>query len=84
MTSLILAFILAATSPDGTCSSHGDCPSGQRCEHRECVPHKPRQQWRHKPRGSIASDCNPGHKDPPPKGKEGASRDEKPVYNPKV
>lgn len=76
MTPLVLAFVLAASSPDGTCSSHGDCPSGQRCEHRECVPHKPR--------GSIASDCNPGHKDPPPKGKEGASRDEKPVYNPKV
>ena len=80
MITLVLAFILAATSTDGTCSSHGDCPSGQRCEYRECVPHKPRP-WKH---GGIASDCNPGHKDPPPKGKEGASRDEKPVYNPKV
>ncbi len=72
-TLLITAFIFAS-NPDGTCSSHGDCKRGERCEHRECVPHKP---------GGIASDCNPGHKDPPPKGKEGGSRDERPVYNPK-
>lgn len=65
-----------ATSPDGTCSGHGDCKWDERCEHRECVPHKPR--------AGIASDCNPGRKDPPPKGKEGDTREEKPVYNPKV
>lgn len=30
-----------------------------------------------------ASDCNPGRKDPPPKGKETDSTNEKPVYSPK-
>ena len=30
-----------------------------------------------------ASDCNPGRKDPPPKGKETDSTKEKAVYSPK-
>ena len=30
-----------------------------------------------------ASDCNPGRKDPPPKGKETDSTKDKPVYSPK-
>ena len=74
MTCLLLALSLVATT-DGTCSAHGYCKLGERCENRICVPHKPRTEldW-------LASDCNPGHKDPP---KEG---DKTPpvVYNPKV
>lgn len=77
LSTLLIAASIFTSSPGGTCSSHGDCKRGERCEHRECVPHKPRGGV------EVASDCNPGHKDPPPKGKEGASRDEKPVYNPK-
>lgn len=73
---IAIAPMTTATSSDGTCSGRGDCKWDERCEHRECVPHKPR--------AGIASDCNPGRKDPPPKGKEGDTREEKPVYNPKV
>jgi hypothetical protein len=65
--------LAAVADPEGTCSAHGDCRLGERCEHRECVPHKPRG-------GGKVADCNPGRKDPP---KEG---DKPPpvVYNPKV
>lgn len=66
--------LAAVADPDGTCSSHGDCKRGERCEHRECVPHKPRGGV------EVASDCNPGRKDPP---KEG-DKTPPPVYNPKV
>lgn len=74
MTCLLFALSLVA-STDGTCSAHGDCKLGERCENRVCVPHKPRggDDW-------LASDCNPGHKDPP---KEG-DKTPPPVYNPKV
>jgi hypothetical protein len=76
-TLLITASIFAsifASNPDGTCSTHGDCKRGERCEHRECIPHKPHNS------GEVASDCNPGRKDPP---KEG-DKTPPPVYNPKV
>lgn len=66
--------LAAVADPDGTCLSHGDCKRGERCEHRECVPHKPRGGV------EVASDCNPGRKDPP---KEG-DKTPPPVYNPKV
>lgn len=77
MTCLLFALSLVA-SADGTCSAHGDCKLGERCENRICVPHKPRDgemasDW-------LASDCNPGRKDPP---KEG-DKPPPPVYNPKV
>ena len=72
---LLLTTLAVVAESDGTCSSHGDCKNGERCEHRVCVPHKPRD-------GDVelASDCNPGHKDPP---KEG-DKTPPPVYNPKV
>ena len=71
-----LITLAAIANTDGTCSSHGDCKNGERCAHRVCVPHKPRGDDVE----VLASDCNPGRKDPP---KEG---DKQPpvVYNPKV
>ena len=77
LSTLLITASIFASNPDGTCSTHGDCKRGERCEPRECISHKSHNSV------EVASDCNPGHKDPPPKGKEGASRDEKPVYNPK-
>lgn len=74
LATLLIAASIFTSSPDGTCSSHGDCKRGERCEHRECVPHKPSGGV------EVASDCNPGHKDPP---KEG-DKSPPPVYNPKV
>lgn len=68
--------LAAIANTDGTCSSHGDCKNGERCEHRVCVPHKPRGDDVE----VLASDCNPGRKDPP---KEG-DKPPPPVYNPKV
>lgn len=71
---LFFTTLAAIAESDGTCSSHGDCNLGECCENRICVPHKPRGGV------EVASDCNPGHKDPP---KEG-DKTPPPVYNPKV
>ncbi|TXH46778.1 MAG: hypothetical protein E6Q97_28775 [Desulfurellales bacterium] len=79
MTCLLFALSLVA-SADGTCSAHGDCKLGERCENRVCMPHKPRGDGEAATLVRHASDCNPGRKDPP---KEG-DKPPPPVYNPKV
>ena len=71
LSTLLITASIFASNPDGTCSSHGDCKRGEHCEHRERVPHDSVK---------VASDCNPGRKDPP---KEG-DKTPPPVYNPKV
>lgn len=55
------------------CSTSDDCDGSDVCERGYCIP-KPR----------VASDCNPGRKEPPPREKEQDRRDEKVPYNPKV